>query len=708
MGIESYKMDLHIHTPASKCYKGSKNDEEYFDILRSAHKQNLDIIAFTDHNSLAGYQRLLELKEDLVNKKKYLSEYENSISQIGNVLRECDEKLALFNDIFIIPGVEITLNPGVHILVLASAEHIDELSDLLDEVGYTEGKRGADSEVEINIDIKNFLNIEKLRNFIVIAPHIDRDKGIYKMLIGQYRAEIMKSSAICGFSCNAQSQKEKILALFSTDPNYKREYLPAFVNCSDAHEVDEIGTKYSYIKLASVSFDAIKSVFNAPDNCISDTSDQRLEKDINRLMEEETPILISDIALINELDIAHYICACLNHGIGCILIGVNDRGELIGVKKEELEIEAVIKGAIKKITSQYLQLRFFIKVQGLGNGSNIAIVYLDWGVNSLWYMEEEKNVYVLDENNIPVVATIEDIEDIVHTNTLVEISLLDKKNTQTVLNIGNELSTVTNLIEKHELLQQIMQDANPLLSQYKVVSNNAVRIEEKNRRFFTDYGLIHGNLYFVCANTIRLDNAILRFSCPIADVPSEYLDSWEALDAGIDSIVISQYGGTHILKNNYKIVGYNTDYVIMSKNEKSRMKPDIVLAWLKSSLFTWYIYKRRNTTNIYLPEVLREVVVPYDILSEKTVELEKKVHDILSIEKQFITTYTKENLCEKCSKDVCSGICIIDELINDVNENVGQCMREIDSIIFELFDVNKEMIELIGKDLLAANIYNII
>lgn len=167
MGTESYKMDLHIHTPASKCYKGSKNDEEYFEILRYAHKQNLDIIAFTDHNSIAGYNRILQLKEELINKRKYLSEYESSISQLGNVIRECDDKLALFDDIYIIPGVEITLNPGVHILVLSSHEEIEELSNLLDYVGYTEEKRGADSDVAINMDIKNFLTYEKLKNLLL-------------------------------------------------------------------------------------------------------------------------------------------------------------------------------------------------------------------------------------------------------------------------------------------------------------------------------------------------------------------------------------------------------------------------------------------------------------------------------------------------------------------------------------------------------------
>ena len=42
--MKKYKMDLHIHTPASKCYKGAKNDDEYLKIIESAKEQGLDDI----------------------------------------------------------------------------------------------------------------------------------------------------------------------------------------------------------------------------------------------------------------------------------------------------------------------------------------------------------------------------------------------------------------------------------------------------------------------------------------------------------------------------------------------------------------------------------------------------------------------------------------------------------------------------------------
>lgn len=293
MNTEFYKMDLHIHTPASKCYLGPKNDEEYFEMLRTAHEQNLDIIAITDHNTIAGYEHLFSLKKELLDKKGILSEFKDTSVEINKVLSETDDKLSLFDDIFIIPGVEVTLNPGIHMLVLASPDNLDNLSKLLDSIGYTSDKRGSDSDIEINVDIKNFLSDTRLNDFIVIAPHIDSNKGIYNSLSGQFRGEIMRSPIIDAFSCNALSQKEKIINLFNNEKNYKRAFIPAFINCSDAHIVSDIGKKYSYIKLQTLSLQEIKKAFLSPDGNISDTSDQRLEKNIYKLIENESPILIS-------------------------------------------------------------------------------------------------------------------------------------------------------------------------------------------------------------------------------------------------------------------------------------------------------------------------------------------------------------------------------------------------------------------------------
>ena len=51
-------MDLHLHTPASIDFQ--QPDATFLDILHRAETRGLDIIAFADHNTVAGYRRMKE------------------------------------------------------------------------------------------------------------------------------------------------------------------------------------------------------------------------------------------------------------------------------------------------------------------------------------------------------------------------------------------------------------------------------------------------------------------------------------------------------------------------------------------------------------------------------------------------------------------------------------------------------------------------
>jgi histidinol phosphatase-like PHP family hydrolase len=58
-----YAMDLHVHTPASSDFQESQ--ATYLDLLQRAEARGLDLLAFTDHNTVAGYRRLRAEIEEL-------------------------------------------------------------------------------------------------------------------------------------------------------------------------------------------------------------------------------------------------------------------------------------------------------------------------------------------------------------------------------------------------------------------------------------------------------------------------------------------------------------------------------------------------------------------------------------------------------------------------------------------------------------------
>ena len=108
-----HKVDLHIHTPASSDYH--VQDVNYIDILRQAAQKNLDIIAFTDHNTVAGYRTMLNEIEDL----ELLERLDRMDDKEKNLLAEYRK---LLGQILVLPGFEFTATFGFHILGVFSPD----------------------------------------------------------------------------------------------------------------------------------------------------------------------------------------------------------------------------------------------------------------------------------------------------------------------------------------------------------------------------------------------------------------------------------------------------------------------------------------------------------------------------------------------------------------------------------------------------------
>jgi histidinol phosphatase-like PHP family hydrolase len=89
MGVKNFKIDLHIHTPASRDFKGEKSENGYESILKEAKEAELDLICFTDHFSISGFRCFQEKK------KKILETIDNlrSLDLFGQEHLEKDRKI---------------------------------------------------------------------------------------------------------------------------------------------------------------------------------------------------------------------------------------------------------------------------------------------------------------------------------------------------------------------------------------------------------------------------------------------------------------------------------------------------------------------------------------------------------------------------------------------------------------------------------------
>lgn len=246
-----YKVDLHIHTPASKCYKGKKVDEEYLRIIKKAKQEKIKIIAFIDHNSIDGFKKYKERKEKLEQEKATLLMIKDS-KQSKKKIITIDKSLKLLNDVLVLPGIEFEVSDAIHFLVIFDDEtSIKQIDNLLKDGGYDEEQSGLETPTRVsNWSILQFLDILKKYNCITICSHVDSNKGVYNDIKpGALRAKCLSSELLNGIEYNSEVTKDKIASIIKDSKEYQRKTPLAFVRFSDAHNIDEIGRSITYIKL---------------------------------------------------------------------------------------------------------------------------------------------------------------------------------------------------------------------------------------------------------------------------------------------------------------------------------------------------------------------------------------------------------------------------------------------------------------------------
>lgn len=165
-GARWWKFDFHTHTPASDDYGKGLQQEELREIaprdwLLDYMRAGIDCVAVTDHNS-GDWIDLL---------KEALSELEQE---------EPDD----YHPLYLFPGVEISVNPGIHVLaILGRDKSKSDIDWLLGAVGYS-GTKGASDGVTSKI-VNDAVSIVKDMGGIAIPAHVDRPRGLFEELKGK-------------------------------------------------------------------------------------------------------------------------------------------------------------------------------------------------------------------------------------------------------------------------------------------------------------------------------------------------------------------------------------------------------------------------------------------------------------------------------------------------------------------------------------------
>ena len=266
-----YNMDIHIHTPASEDFQ--QPGVSYLEILQKAEARGIDILSFTDHNTIAGFRAL----HDEINQLELLDKLKRIQPDERNKLNEYHR---LLNKILLLPGFEFTATFGFHILGLFSPQKsIREIEHVLmnlsiPEESLDEGK----TAIGASVDVLNAYQLINQAGGIVIAAHANSTNGV-----------AMRGLNFGGQTRIAYTQDANLHALEVTDldlkggrttatffSGIKPEY-PRRMHCiqgSDSHRLvadpnrkknPGIGDRTTDVLLPTLSFEALKNLFLSND-----------------------------------------------------------------------------------------------------------------------------------------------------------------------------------------------------------------------------------------------------------------------------------------------------------------------------------------------------------------------------------------------------------------------------------------------------------
>jgi len=232
-------MDLHLHTPASADYQ--QKNVTYLEILQEAEQRGLDIVAFTDHNTVAGYKQMLEEIDDLELLKR-LNRLKPEEEKKLQEYRRLQEKLLLLT------GFEFTATFGFHILgIFPSDTSIRELEFLLLQMNVPDDKLddGA-TDVGATVDVLTAYQMIADAGGLVIAAHANSSHGV----------------ALQGIRFGGQTR-----IAFTQDPN---------LHALEVTDLEKVGKKTT-----ARFFDGSKPEYPRRMRCIQGSDSHRLARDPN-------------------------------------------------------------------------------------------------------------------------------------------------------------------------------------------------------------------------------------------------------------------------------------------------------------------------------------------------------------------------------------------------------------------------------------------
>ena len=234
-----YRVDLHVHSPDSTDYCGDSGVTPY-EFVSAFVAHGFDLIAITDHNTGTYIDDAMAARDRIASK-------------------EC-------KNITVLPGVELYVSPGVHLLAILPEGGSQAISDLLSHLGLRVQHHG-DTTKFVSRQIEEVRRNVHERGGLLIGAHCNSTNGIVQELDGQARLEWL--GAVDALEINSRSAETKVSQTVDYVTNSLNMPIP-FTFGSDSHDCasDKTGM---WVKMAKPSLSSLRQLIFEPQLRVSRT-----------------------------------------------------------------------------------------------------------------------------------------------------------------------------------------------------------------------------------------------------------------------------------------------------------------------------------------------------------------------------------------------------------------------------------------------------
>ena len=234
-----YLVDLHVHSPASYDYRG-ENDISPYQFVSQFAERGHDLIAITDHNTGAYIDKAIEAS--------------------GQIAEKGGRKVT------ILPGVELSVSPGVHLLAILGNGGSAAISALLSRLELPDELDG-DFTKPIMLSIGEIAQIVHNRGGLLIGAHCNSTHGVVDELRGQHRMEWLR--LLDALEIRSGQVEEKVSKTITYVKNALGVSIP-FTFGSDSHDATSC-TSGMWVKMADPSFASLRQLTFEPELRVSRT-----------------------------------------------------------------------------------------------------------------------------------------------------------------------------------------------------------------------------------------------------------------------------------------------------------------------------------------------------------------------------------------------------------------------------------------------------